>query len=148
MLVDSHCHLNFPDLIQRIDAIRDNMAAQAVSHALVISVNRPDYPAVRELAERFDNFYATVGVHPDVENSPEFSEDDLVAEAQHPKVVGIGETGLDYHWCKGELEWQRERFRVHIRAARLPKLLTLYRQNQLLQEYPIQLELLACYCGR
>ena len=118
MLVDSHCHLNFPDLIQRIDAIRDNMAAQAVSHALVISVNRPDYPAVRELAERFDNFYATVGVHPDVENSPEFSEDELVAEAQHPKVVGIGETGLDYHWCKGELEWQRERFRVHIRAAR------------------------------
>lgn len=118
MLVDSHCHLNFPDLIQRIDAIRDNMAAQAVSHALVISVNRPDYPAVRELAERFDNFYATVGVHPDVENSPEFSEDELVAEAQHPKVVGIGETGLDYHWCKGELEWQRERFRVHIRVAR------------------------------
>lgn len=118
MLVDSHCHLNFPDLASRMDDVRANMAANAVSHALLIGVNRPDYPAVRALAEQYDNFYATVGVHPDVQDSPDFSEDELVAEAQHPKVVGIGETGLDYYWCKGDLEWQRERFRRHIRAAR------------------------------
>jgi TatD DNase family protein len=101
-----------------MDDVRANMAANAVSHALLIGVNRPDYPAVRALAEQYDNFYATVGVHPDVQDSPDFSEDELVAEAQHPKVVGIGETGLDYYWCKGDLEWQRERFRRHIRAAR------------------------------
>lgn len=118
MLIDSHCHLNFPDLASRIDDIRANMAAADVTHALVISVNAPRYPEVLALAEQFDNFYATVGVHPDEQTVPEFSLDDLLAAAAHPKVVGIGETGLDYHWHKGELTWQRDRFRLHIQAAR------------------------------
>ncbi|GAB2901595.1 TatD family hydrolase [Microvirgula curvata] len=117
MLIDSHCHINFPDLASRIDEVKANMLANGIDRALVISVNVPDYPAVRALALEHDMFWATVGVHPDVEDGPDMDEDFLVAEAAHPKIIGIGETGLDYHWCKGDLEWQRERFRRHIRAA-------------------------------
>lgn len=118
MLIDSHCHLNFPDLAGRIDEVKDSMREKGVERAVVISVNVPDYPAVRALALAHEEFWATVGVHPDVEDGPDMDEDFLVAEAAHPKIIGIGETGLDYHWCKGDLEWQRERFRRHIRAAR------------------------------
>lgn len=118
MLIDSHCHLNFPDLAGRIDEVKDSMRDKGVERAVVISVNVPDYPAVRALALAHEEFWATVGVHPDVEDGPDMDEDFLVAEAAHPKIIGIGETGLDYHWCKGDLEWQRERFRRHIRAAR------------------------------
>ena len=94
------------------------MREKGVERAVVISVNVPDYPAVKALALAHEEFWATVGVHPDVEDGPDMDEDFLVAEAAHPKIIGIGETGLDYHWCKGDLEWQRERFRRHIRAAR------------------------------
>ena len=118
MLIDSHCHLNFPDLAGRIDEVKDSMRDKGVERAVVISVNVPDYPAVKALALAHEEFWATVGVHPDVEDGPDMDEDFLVAEAAHPKIIGIGETGLDYHWCKGDLEWQRERFRRHIRAAR------------------------------
>ena len=118
MLIDSHCHLNFPDLAGRIDEVKDSMRDKGVERAVVISVNVPDYPAVKALALAHEEFWATVGVHPDVEDGPDMDEDFLVAEAAHPKIIGIGETGLDYHWCKGDLEWQRERFRTHIRAAR------------------------------
>ncbi|HJU50003.1 MAG TPA: TatD family hydrolase [Pseudogulbenkiania sp.] len=118
MLVDSHCHINFPDLAARLPEVLANMRHNGVSHALVIGVSRPKYPEVLALAEAHDNLYATVGVHPDDPDAEEFSEDELVAHAAHPKVVGIGETGLDYHWCEGDLTWQHERFRTHIRAAR------------------------------
>lgn len=118
MLIDSHCHLNFPDLAGRIDEVKASMRDKGVERAVVISVNVPDYPAVKALALAHEEFWATVGVHPDVEDGPDMDEDFLVAEAAHPKIIGIGETGLDYHWCKGDLEWQRERFRRHIRAAR------------------------------
>ena len=118
MLIDSHCHLNFPDLASRIDEVKASMREKGVERAVVISVNVPDYPAVKALALAHEEFWATVGVHPDVEDGPDMDEDFLVAEAAHPKIIGIGETGLDYHWCKGDLEWQRERFRRHIRAAR------------------------------
>ena len=118
MLIDSHCHLNFPDLAGRIDEVKASMRDQGVERAVVISDNVPDYPAVKALALAHEEFWATVGVHPDVEDGPDMDEDFLVAEAAHPKIIGIGETGLDYHWCKGDLEWQRERFRRHIRAAR------------------------------
>jgi TatD DNase family protein len=118
MLVDSHCHINFPDLAARLPEVLANMRHNGVSHALVIGVSRPKYPEVLALAEAHDNLFATVGVHPDDPDAEEFSEDELVAHAAHPKVVGIGETGLDYHWCEGDLTWQHERFRTHIRAAR------------------------------
>lgn len=118
MLVDSHCHLNFPGLSENIESILDAMRLNSVSHALCISVNLPDFPRVLALAERYPNIYATVGTHPDHENDQEPTASQLVSLATHPRVVGIGETGLDYYRLKGDLEWQRERFRVHIRAAK------------------------------
>jgi TatD DNase family protein len=117
-LVDSHCHLNFPELAQNLDQIRHSMNENHVSHALCISVNLQDFPQVLDLAKSYENFYASVGVHPDYEDVPDFTEDELVQMAnQHEKIIAIGETGLDYFRLTGDLEWQRERFRKHIRAA-------------------------------
>lgn len=118
MFVDSHCHLDFPQLAEREDEIVAAMSANGVAHALCVSVKLEDFPRVLALAERHDGFYASVGVHPDNEDVHEPDEAALVALADHPKVVAIGETGLDYHWHKDEPEWQRARFRTHIRAAR------------------------------
>ncbi len=121
MLVDSHCHLDFPDYAGKLDAIQAEMRARHVTHALCISVNLTGFPDVLKLAEDHANFYATVGVHPDqLPDVPgaSASVEHLVSLSRHDKVVAIGETGLDYHWVKGDAEWQRERFRVHIRAAR------------------------------
>jgi TatD DNase family protein len=117
MLVDSHCHLNFPELLANLPAIKQSMQDNEVGHALCISVTLPDFPQVLALAENNDNFYASVGVHPDYENIEEPSVEGLFALANHPKVVAIGETGLDYFRLTGDLEWQRTRFRTHIRAA-------------------------------
>ena len=117
MLVDSHCHLNFPELLANLPAIKQSMQDNEVGHALCISVTLPDFPQVLALAENNDNFYASVGVHPDYENIEEPSVEGLLALANHPKVVAIGETGLDYFRLTGDLEWQRTRFRTHIRAA-------------------------------
>ncbi len=117
MLVDSHCHLNFPELVTNMSDIRQAMADNQVGHALCISVNLREYPQVLAVAEAHDNFYATVGVHPDYEDEPPLSVQQLVDLAKNPKVIGIGETGLDYFRLTGDLEWQRDRFRTHIRAA-------------------------------
>ena len=118
MLVDSHCHLDFPELAGRLDAVVAAMREHQVSHALSISVTLQDFPQVREIAERFDHIYGTVGVHPDYPDVPEAGVEELVRLADHPKIVAIGETGLDYYRIKTDNEWQRERFRTHIRAAR------------------------------
>ncbi len=118
MFVDSHCHLDFPDLIEREAEVLANMAANRVSHALCISVKLESFPAVLGLAERHPGLYATVGVHPDNEAVEEPDVERLCALAEHPRVVGIGETGLDYYWHKDQPEWQRARFRTHIQAAR------------------------------
>lgn len=117
MFVDSHCHLNFPELSDNIQSVRQLMHDEAVSHALCVSVTLDKFPEVLSLAEQFPNFYASVGVHPDYENIEEPTVDELVRLAKHPKVVAIGETGLDYFRLKGDLTWQRDRFRKHIRAA-------------------------------
>jgi TatD DNase family protein len=118
MFVDSHCHLDFPELVAELPSLLEAMAAARVTHALCISVNLPDWPAVHALASAHANLYATVGVHPDYPDTPEPSVDDLAERAARPKVVAIGETGLDYYRATGDLEWQRERFRTHIGAAR------------------------------
>jgi TatD DNase family protein len=122
MFVDSHCHINFEGLGDRLPEVLDNMRAHAVSHALCVSVDLETLPQVLAIAERYDNVFASVGVHPDHEDVKEPSLTDLVELAAHPKVVAIGETGLDYYRLDGrtiaDMEWQRERFRVHIRAAR------------------------------
>ncbi|MCW5598033.1 TatD family hydrolase [Nitrosomonas sp.] len=118
MFVDSHCHLDFPDLANNLDEIFENMQQNQVTHALCVSVNLEDFPRVRTLAESHNNLYASVGVHPDYENLTEPSAAQLVKLAEPSRVVAIGETGLDYFRLKGDLEWQRERFRQHIRAAK------------------------------
>lgn len=118
MLVDSHCHLDFPDLAGKVDEALALMRENGVSHALCVSVTLGDFPQVRALAERYPNLYASVGVHPDYSDVPVVTEAELVALANHPKVIALGETGLDHYRIKGGAEWQRERFRTHIRAAR------------------------------
>ncbi len=118
MYIDSHCHINFPDLAGKLPEVFDLMAANQVSHALCISVELEKFPEILALAEAHPNVYASVGVHPDHEDCTEPTVEELVALADHPKVVAIGETGLDYFRLTGDLEWQRERFRTHIRAAR------------------------------
>jgi TatD DNase family protein len=117
MLVDSHCHLNFPEFTENINAVRQLMQDAQVGHALCVSVTLDKFPEVLSLAEKYANFYASVGVHPDYEDIEEPSVEALYRLAQHPKIVAIGETGLDYYRLTGDLEWQRERFRTHIRAA-------------------------------
>ena len=119
MLVDSHCHLDFPDLAVNIDELLANMRENDVGHALCVSVNLQDLPRILALSEKHPNLFASVGAHPDYENLEEPQSIQLATLACHPRVVAIGETGLDYFRLKGDLEWQRERFRQHIRAARL-----------------------------
>ena len=126
MFTDSHCHLNFPELVSQLDSIRADMAAAQVTRALIISTTLEEFPSVHALATQYDNFWATVGVHPDNEGVQEPSVDGLIQLAGLPRVVGIGETGLDYYRLEGrsiaDMEWQRARFRTHIRAARATQL--------------------------
>lgn len=118
LLVDSHCHLDFPEFHGREDELLAAMKASRVGWALIAGVTLERFPAVLGLTERFPNLFAAVGVHPDTQDGEEPEVERLVRLAEHPKVVAIGETGLDYYRLEGDLEWQRERFRTHIRAAR------------------------------
>lgn len=126
MFTDSHCHLNFPELLADIPAIRAAMQQASVDRALCISTTIEDFDTVHGLAMTYDNFWCSVGVHPDNEGIHEPSFYELVTLAQRPRVVAIGETGLDYYQMEerkggrtiADMEWQRERFRTHIRAAR------------------------------
>ncbi len=118
MYVDSHCHLNFPDLAAQLPEILTRMRTNWVGRALLVSVNLTDWPSLMAMVDAQPGFWASVGVHPDYEDTPDPSVDELVRLAGRPKVVAIGETGLDYYRLTGDLEWQRERFRRHIRAAR------------------------------
>lgn len=116
--VDSHCHLDFPELAANLDNVLEQMRQNEVVSALCVSVNLADFPQMLKLVERHPNLYASVGVHPDYEGVEEPSAVRLIELARHPKVIAIGETGLDYFRLKGDLEWQRARFRNHIRASR------------------------------
>jgi TatD DNase family protein len=126
MYTDSHCHLNFPELMGQLDSIQQAMVAAQVTRAMVICTTMEKFDEVHNLAMANDNMWATVGVHPDNEGVREPSLQDLLDGAARPKVVAIGETGLDYYQMderKGgrtiaDMAWQRERFRTHIRAAR------------------------------
>ncbi|WP_374328504.1 TatD family hydrolase [Azonexus sp.] len=118
MLVDSHCHLDFPGLNERLPEVLATMREAGVGAAMTIGVNLEDLPAVLAVAEQADNLYASVGVHPEYTDCQEPDAATLVTLAQHPKVLAIGETGLDYYWHKDRPEWQRQRFRTHIQAAR------------------------------
>lgn len=122
MFTDSHCHLSFPELQAQLPQIRQAMQEARVSRALCVCTTLEEFETVHQLAITYDNFWSSVGVHPDNEEVLEPSLDDLLQRARLPKVVGIGETGLDYfrlgERTVADMEWQRERFRVHIRAAR------------------------------
>ena len=117
MLVDSHCHIDFPDLANNLPQVLDLMQRNGVGCAVCIGVTLEDFPRVLKLAEENPTIYASVGVHPETTEVREPSVDELVCLAENPKVIAIGETGLDYYWHNDAPEWQRERFRVHIRAA-------------------------------
>lgn len=122
MFTDSHCHLTFPELATQVPAIRQAMFQAQVSRALCICTTLEEFGAVQGLALQHDNLWATVGVHPDNEDVTEPSLQDLLSRGQMPRVVGIGETGLDYYRLGGrsraDMGWQRDRFRTHIQAAR------------------------------
>ena len=126
MFTDSHCHLSFPGLVEQLPAIRQAMAAAQVDRALCICTTLEEFDGVHALALAYDNFWCSVGVHPDNEGIAEPSVQDLLERAALARVVAIGETGLDYYGMQerkggrsiADLEWQRERFRTHIRAAR------------------------------
>ena len=122
MFTDSHCHLSFPELREQLPAILDAMAQSRVERALCICTTLEEFDTVHALATAHPQLWATVGVHPDNEDVREPTLEDLLAGAARPRVVGIGETGLDYYRLNGrsmaEMAWQRDRFRVHIRAAR------------------------------
>lgn len=119
MFIDSHCHIDFPELAAQESTLLENMREAKVTHALCVSVNLRDWPRVHDLALRHRNLFASVGVHPDHDvGSVGITEAELLERAGQPRIVAIGETGLDYYRLSGDLEWQRERFRVHIRAAK------------------------------
>ena len=126
MYTDSHCHLNFPELMSQLDSIQQAMVAAQVTRAMVICTTMEKFDEVHNLAMANDNMWATVGVHPDNEGVREPSLQDLLDGAARPKVVAIGETGLDYYQMEerkggrtvADMAWQRDRFRTHIRAAR------------------------------
>lgn len=128
MFVDSHCHLdkldldsldqeNSTDALKGLAGVFNRAATHEVSHMLCIGIDLDNVQQVVSLAETHDNVYATVGVHPLYEENRSPSVEELVELSAHPKVVGIGESGLDYFYCKGDLSWQRERFITHIHAA-------------------------------
>ncbi|HQY09747.1 MAG: TatD family hydrolase [Burkholderiales bacterium] len=122
MYIDSHCHLSFPELTSQVEAIRAAMATARVEAALCICTTIEEFPRVHALAQQHDNFWASVGVHPDSEGVHEPTVEELVTLGRLARVVAVGETGLDYYRLNGrsvaDMEWQRERLRVHVRAAR------------------------------
>jgi TatD DNase family protein len=118
MFVDSHCHLAFPELAADLPGVLARMREQRVVAALSVCTTLPEFDRVLPVAEREPDIFASVGVHPDTEGTPEPTVEALCERARHPKVVAIGETGLDYYRLTEPLEWQRDRFRVHLRAAR------------------------------
>lgn len=118
MLVDSHCHLDFPELAGKIEQVVESMRNASVRGALCVGVSLEGMPTIFDLTEKYNNLFASVGVHPEHRDCLEPDAETLIKHAKHPSVIAIGETGLDYYWHKDETEWQRERFRVHIRAAK------------------------------
>ncbi|MBI3900180.1 MAG: TatD family hydrolase [Gammaproteobacteria bacterium] len=116
--VDSHCHLNFDSLGSDLPAVLERANANGVQHMLCVSVTLEKFPEVRAIAHAYPHIFASVGVHPDEKEGRDPTAEELIALADDPRIVAIGETGLDYFRSKGDLSWQHTRFRHHIRAAR------------------------------
>lgn len=123
MLIDSHCHINFPEFQGIFDDILDRMKLSEVGYALLVSTSKGTFKDIQEIVKGRDNLFSSVGVHPDDINSIDYELDELIDCCSYPKVIGIGETGLDYHWSKGDdLKWQHDRFITHIKASDITKL--------------------------
>ena len=117
-LIDSHCHLDFEGLADRLPEVLAAMDANGIAGCMTIGVTLEEAAQVLAIAHAYPQVFASVGVHPEYADHREPDVGTLCELANDPKVLAIGETGLDYHWHKDRPEWQRERFRVHIRAAR------------------------------
>jgi TatD DNase family protein len=118
VFIDSHCHIDFPDFPEGAEPLLANMDAAGVGQALCVCVSLENFPRLIERIAPHPNLWASVGVHPDHDDCREPKVEDLVELARQPKVLAIGETGLDYYRLPREtVDWQRQRFRVHIRAA-------------------------------
>ena len=123
MLVDSHCHLDFPEFAPELDAVVARAVEAGVGVCVTIGTTLKGFPRVRGIAERFANIYCSVGIHPhEAEAEPIATADILIELAAHPKVVGIGETGLDYYYEHSPKDAQITNFRAHIAASRETKL--------------------------
>lgn len=119
MIVDSHCHLDFPDFSEELDAVVARAREAGVGRMVTISTRVRHFDRIRTLAERFDDVFCSVGTHPhNAADEPDVTVDELVRLAEHPKVVAIGEAGLDYHYDNSPREAQAEGLRRHIAAAR------------------------------
>lgn len=118
MLVDSHCHINFPEFNDIFNDILYRMQLNEVSYALLVSTSKDTFKKIKEIVNLNNNLFSSIGVHPDDINAEEFTLDDFIKYCEHPKVIAIGETGLDYHWCKVDLKWQHDRFISHINASK------------------------------
>lgn len=122
MYIDSHCHLNMlADEPGGIDAMVSEASDNGIDHILCIAIDKASCEEVKAIADSYPQVTASVGIHPNVDKAEQFTVEELVAEASHPKVIAIGETGLDYFRSEGDLEWQRDRFRVHIEAGKQTK---------------------------
>lgn len=124
MLIDSHCHLDRIDLKpyqNDFACFMHEAEANQIEHLLCIAIDLESYPAMLDLVAGFQQISVTVGVHPNVQDCKDPSVDELIALGQLDKVIGIGETGLDYFRSEGDLSWQHQRFRNHIRAAKALK---------------------------
>jgi len=118
-LVDSHCHIPMIKPAGGAAAIIEEAKAHGVTYMLCVSIDLDTYPEILQLAQQYDCISASVGLHPNAEIDTEPTVEQLVELALDPNVVAIGETGLDYFRSSGDLDWQRDRFRTHIKAARL-----------------------------
>lgn len=118
-LVDSHCHINFPQLKERLPDILHNASLNNIGHMLVVSTTWDNFSEILEMAAAHANLSASIGVHPCTTEGHEPSLQELTEFGEHPLVVAVGETGLDYHWHEGDLSWQHERFHRHIEAAKV-----------------------------
>ena len=136
MFIDSHCHINFPELKEKMDEILLSMEERKITHALCVSVTLDKFPEIRDLAEQHKHIFASVGVHPDYEDITEPTVDQLILLSKDKNVVAIGETGLDYFRLQGDLTWQRDRFRTHIREQRLRQNFPLLFTQETLEKTP------------
>jgi len=121
LLVDSHCHLNMLDLSlfdNNMDKVLQTAQEHEVTHFLCVAVTLDDYDQIIEYTERYHNVFASVGLHPNEQPDRVISAEDILANADHPKVIAVGETGLDYYRVSGDVNWQQQRFRTQIQAAK------------------------------